>query len=197
MLEMRKRLADGTEVISTICDQCHATCGALAYVRGNRVIQVEGDPDSPDSEPSRWDLLTSARGFKRGSCRQGRLYFPPEVRTSGSVPRFLSSQTKDFAVALYILRCFHSILTGEPYPVKANWALNDLLLCLERAEETLEALKKIEFLVGSDFFMTPTLEMCDIVMPPRFYLEKEGIEDMMYQDVVAATERVIPSFCDE
>src|SRR4030042_3738661 len=47
---MRKRLADGTEVVSTICDQCHATCGALAYVKNGRVVKVEGDPDFPDSE---------------------------------------------------------------------------------------------------------------------------------------------------
>jgi len=47
---MRKKLADGTEMVSTICDQCHATCGAFAYVKANRVIKVEGDPGFPDSE---------------------------------------------------------------------------------------------------------------------------------------------------
>ena len=76
----------------------------------------------------------------------------------------------------------HAILAGKPYPVKANWALNDLLLCLEGAKETMEALKALEFLVGSDFFMTPTMEMCDIIMPPHTYLEKEGMEDIMYHE---------------
>jgi len=40
-VRMTKRLADGTEVVSTICDQCHATCGALAYVQNGRVVKLE------------------------------------------------------------------------------------------------------------------------------------------------------------
>jgi len=39
---MTKRLADGTEVVSTICDQCHATCGALAHVQNGRVVKLRG-----------------------------------------------------------------------------------------------------------------------------------------------------------
>jgi anaerobic selenocysteine-containing dehydrogenase len=60
----------------------------------------------------------------------------------------------------------HTILTGKPYPVKANWFLNDIALCLEGQRETYEAIMKLEFTVGSDFFMTPTMELCDIILPP-------------------------------
>jgi len=60
----------------------------------------------------------------------------------------------------------------------------------------MEALKKLEFLVGSDFFMNSTMEMCDIIMPPHTYLEKEGIEDLMYNNVIAARERVIEPVYD-
>jgi len=47
---MRRKLSDGTEVVSTICDRCHDCCGVLAYVKDGRVVKVEGDPDFPQNE---------------------------------------------------------------------------------------------------------------------------------------------------
>ena len=47
---MRRKLGDGTEVVPTICDRCHGTCGVLAYVKDGRVVKVEGDPDFPQNE---------------------------------------------------------------------------------------------------------------------------------------------------
>ena len=60
----------------------------------------------------------------------------------------------------------------------------------------MEAIKKLEFLVGSDFFMNPTMEMCDLILPPHTYLEKDGIEDLMYDNLLAAKERVIEPVYD-
>jgi len=139
-------------------------------------------------------------GFK-GTRRMEKedFHFPAEVADkrigAKEFPLFSSSKTLVGGVC-HPPSVVHSILTEKPYPVKANWALNDLMVCLEGSEEMMEALKKLEFLVGSDFFMTPTMEMCDIIMPPSFYLEKEGIEDLMYQDMVAAKERVVPPVYD-
>jgi anaerobic selenocysteine-containing dehydrogenase len=59
----------------------------------------------------------------------------------------------------------HTILSEEPYPIKANWFLNDMAVCLEGQRETYEAVKSLEFTVGSDFFMTPTMEICDVILP--------------------------------
>ena len=85
----------------------------------------------------------------------------------------------------------HAILTGEPYPVKALWALNDILLALEDSEETKKALLSLEFFVGSDFFMTPTLELCDVILPPCSYLERDEVEDLFYLNFVGARQKVI------
>ncbi|MFH1335880.1 MAG: molybdopterin dinucleotide binding domain-containing protein, partial [Candidatus Zixiibacteriota bacterium] len=127
------------------------------------------------------------------------LSFPPEVADqrigAKEYPLFSSSKSLVGGVC-HPPSVLHAILTEKPYPVKANWALNDLMLCLEGSEETREALKRLDFLVGSDFFMTPTMEMCDLVLPPHFYPEKEGLEYFMYQDMVAAKERVIPPVYD-
>lgn len=69
----------------------------------------------------------------------------------------------------------HAMLTGKPYPIKALWACNNLLLCLEDARETKKALLNLDFLVGSDFFLTPTMELCDLILPPCSYLAREEV----------------------
>jgi anaerobic selenocysteine-containing dehydrogenase len=127
------------------------------------------------------------------------LTFPPEVadRRIGAKDYPFFSGSKSLVGGLcHPPSVVHAILTGKPHPVKAIWALNDLLLCLEGAKETMEALKQLEFFAGSDFFMSPTMEMCDIIMPPHTYLEKEGIEDLFLIDSIAAKERVIEPVYD-
>ncbi len=89
----------------------------------------------------------------------------------------------------------HAILTEKPYPVKANWFLNDIALCLEGQREAYEAILKLEFTVGSDFFLTPTMELCDIILPPTMWLEKDGIEEVFFNtghmEFVAARQKVV------
>lgn len=140
------------------------------------------------------------QGFKtKVHIEHEALPFPPEVADkrigAKEFPLFASSKSIVGGLC-HPPSVIHAIITGKPYPVKANWAVNDLLLCLEGAKETMEALKKLEFSVGSCFFMNPTMEMCDLIMPPHTYLEKDGIEFAMYNNMVAARERVIEPVYD-
>ena len=43
------RIAHADRVVRSICPYCAVGCGQLVYVRDGRVIQIEGDPDSPIS----------------------------------------------------------------------------------------------------------------------------------------------------
>ena len=94
----------------------------------------------------------------------------------------------------------HAILTGEPYPVKANWFLNDMAVCLEGQRENYEAIMALEFTVGSDFFMTPTMELCDVILPPTMWLEKDGIAEVFYatghKHFIAARQKVVEPLGD-
>lgn len=86
----------------------------------------------------------------------------------------------------------HTMVTGKPYPIKALWVLNDLLVCLEGSKETKEALMNLDFIVGSDFFITSTMELCDIILPPCTYLEREEIvESICTTNVIGARQKVI------
>jgi anaerobic selenocysteine-containing dehydrogenase len=89
----------------------------------------------------------------------------------------------------------HAILFNKPYPVRANWFLNDIAVCLEGQREAYEAIKSLDFAVGSDFFLTPTMELCDLILPPTMWLEKDGIAEVFYntgdKDFVAARQKVV------
>jgi formate dehydrogenase major subunit len=43
------RIADADRVVKSICPYCAVGCGQNVYVKDDRVIQIEGDPDSPIS----------------------------------------------------------------------------------------------------------------------------------------------------
>ncbi|MFH1293796.1 MAG: molybdopterin-dependent oxidoreductase [Pseudomonadota bacterium] len=65
-----------------------------------------------------------------------------------------------------------AILAEKPYPVKAV-QLNgsNPVVTRANAKEVYRALKEVEFLMVADFFLTPTAELADIVLPASTWLE--------------------------
>src|SRR4051794_10654430 len=47
--ELRPRTATADRVVKSICPYCAVGCGQNVYVKDERVVQIEGDPDSPIS----------------------------------------------------------------------------------------------------------------------------------------------------
>jgi formate dehydrogenase major subunit len=48
-LTLRPRIADADRAVGSVCPYCAVGCGQKVYVKDERVIQIEGDPDSPIS----------------------------------------------------------------------------------------------------------------------------------------------------
>ena len=46
---LEPRTAGADRVVRSICPYCAVGCGQRVYVKDERVIQIEGDPDSPIS----------------------------------------------------------------------------------------------------------------------------------------------------
>src|SRR5690606_12319771 len=46
---LRPRTEDATTVARSVCPYCAVGCGQLVHVKDGKVIQIEGDPDSPIS----------------------------------------------------------------------------------------------------------------------------------------------------
>jgi anaerobic selenocysteine-containing dehydrogenase len=69
------------------------------------------------------------------------------------------------------------IFTEKPYPIKAIWMQTGNLIAGIGFEpkKWAEALKKLDFVVAVDLFMTPTTQLADIVLPAASFLEKDGV----------------------
>jgi anaerobic selenocysteine-containing dehydrogenase len=71
-----------------------------------------------------------------------------------------------------------AILKEQPYPVKMLFFISsNPVLTRANAKEVYRALEKVEFMAVSDFFLTPTAELADIVLPAATWLEMDYIGD--------------------
>jgi anaerobic selenocysteine-containing dehydrogenase len=69
------------------------------------------------------------------------------------------------------------ISTGKPYPIKGMWiqTCNPVAGIGLDPKKWVEALKKLDFVVAVDLFMTPTAQLADVVLPSATFLEKDGV----------------------
>jgi anaerobic selenocysteine-containing dehydrogenase len=75
-------------------------------------------------------------------------------------------------------KAWDSIVYGEPYQLKAGLLCGtNPVVSRANAKEAYEALKKLEFLVIIDHFMTPTAELADIFLPAGTWLEQNHVAD--------------------
>ena len=47
---LHARTRDADRVVKSVCPYCAVGCGQLVYVKDDKIIDIEGDPDSPISE---------------------------------------------------------------------------------------------------------------------------------------------------
>src|SRR5438874_13043963 len=77
MLEPRTRTAD--RVVKSVCPYCAVGCGQLVYVKDRRILDIEGDPDSPISRgclcpkgAATFQLVTGAHRLEKVLYRRPR-----------------------------------------------------------------------------------------------------------------------------
>ena len=94
---------------------------------------------------------------------------------------------------------WQTILTGEPYPVKALIIqYHNPLGASPNSKKAYEALKgtNLDLVVVHELFMTPTAEMADYVLPASHWLERTGLHITAgWANVAIAGDRAVePSF---
>jgi len=70
------------------------------------------------------------------------------------------------------------MLTGKPYPIKAAsiQSTNTFACGAADARRVYQAFKKLDFVVVTDLFMTPTaMALADVVLPAATYAERDGV----------------------
>ncbi len=69
----RTRTAD--RVVQSICPYCAVGCGQKVYVKDERVVQIEGDPDSPISRGRLCPKGSASEKLVNSSTRESRVLY--------------------------------------------------------------------------------------------------------------------------
>ena len=104
----------------------------------------------------------------------------------------LVSGTTPLIVFVHAALAAKAMLYGEPYPLKAIFlAGGNPIVNMQNARRTWEAFKSLQLLVVSDFFLTPTAELADYVLPATTWLERDECCDMEYLNCIAARQKAV------
>ena len=195
IIEFARIYADGPTYYAWSLSQCHLGAGAgypAAYtqaviraITGN--IDREGGnlltaplPDGVDWDGVLdWDALEQNLRESSRDCVTADK-FP--VCSKASLFAFNEAAMKAWGVRygcpLYFLYpssrgIYDAILEEKPYPIRALFIQGgNPLITLADAKRGMDALLKVDLLVGMDFFMTPSMALCDYVLPAASWLER-------------------------
>lgn len=78
---LRPRTATADRVVKSVCPYCAVGCGQDIYVKDDKVVQIEGDPDSPISRGRLCPKGAATLQLTTGSSRRHQvLYRPPHAK---------------------------------------------------------------------------------------------------------------------
>ena len=85
-----------------------------------------------------------------------------------------------------------TLMTDKPYPIKALYcAGGNPVINLQNGKRVWEALQTLELHVVTDFFMTPSAELADYVLPATTWLERDECCDLSYVGYISARQKAI------
>lgn len=180
----------------------HARC-ILAAITGNLDVKGGEEFAGPhpkfitDREIELSEKLSSQQRRKQIGIDRFRLYSWPGQelvtqnveRVWGKKPNFAGHQCQAHAPSLY-----RAIITGRPYPIKALITLSsNPMVTAGNTKVVYEALKKVDLYVVMDFWMTPSAELADYVLPAASWLERPSHFDYgSYVPFLLTGERALP-----
>jgi len=97
----------------------------------------------------------------------------PDKKEKILSPEFRMAAMMGFVPSQLIVK---AILTGRPHPIRSMYLQGtNPLLAYANSRETLEAMKKLDFLAVAEIFLTPTAQLADIVLPAATNYEFDDI----------------------
>jgi formate dehydrogenase major subunit len=72
---LHPRTAEADRVVKSVCPYCAVGCGQEVYVKDGRVVQIEGDPDSPLSRGRLCPKGSASLQLTTGSAREHRVRY--------------------------------------------------------------------------------------------------------------------------
>ncbi len=156
------------------------TARALALLRA-----ITGNLAIPGGEVTHAPLPTLSRSSAEFSLVNE---IPAEVRA-----KRISANDRLLPMNLYALpqSIIKSILEEDPYPIRAIYVMaGNNLISFSNTPETYQAFNKLDFLVVTDMFMTPTASMADIVFPAATYLEYNSMREARDYPIALVQQKV-------
>ena len=120
---------------------------------------------------------------------------PPEMlkKRLGAEEYKLLGGWRAFMPSAHIPSLFRAMRTGDPYRVRALMIFgNNPLTTVANSREVYESLRKLDLLVVTDLFMTPTAALADYVLPASYWPEVEQViaYPLVAENVVMAQKKV-------
>lgn len=139
-------------------------------------------------------LPTGIPGYVSTGAVLNRSRLPPEVvnrRIGGKQYPLISGPEGKF-IFVHAALAAQAMLTGEPYPLKAMYcAGGNPVVNMQNTRRNWRAFKQLDLFVVTDFFMTPTTELADYVLPATTWLERDECCDQQYMGCVAARQQAV------
>jgi anaerobic selenocysteine-containing dehydrogenase len=116
-----------------------------------------------------------------GDCDLGHLLSPEQHAKRIGADRFPGLNQAPTIYA-HPPSVFRTILSEKPYPIKGMVVVgNNPAVCYPNTKLVMAALRKLELLVVSDIFMTPTARVAHVVLPAASNLERD--EPRLYMNI--------------
>src|SRR5437870_10679686 len=80
--ELTARTQTADRVVKSVCPYCAVGCGQNVYVKDERVVQIEGDPDSPISRGRLCPKGAASEGLVNSPLRETRVKYRPPHGTA-------------------------------------------------------------------------------------------------------------------
>jgi len=98
---LRPRTETADKVVQSICPYCAVGCGQKVYVKDEKVIQIEGDPDSPISRGRLCPKGSASEKLVNSPMRETRVKYR---RPGGTEWEYLSVEQANHMIAERLLR---------------------------------------------------------------------------------------------
>jgi thiosulfate reductase/polysulfide reductase chain A len=159
------------------------TVRALSLLRG-----LTGNIDIPGGDILGMDIIR-AYPVMRNQLPEGM-----NAKRIGSDQFKLLSGTRAAMPSAHIPGLFKAMRTGDPYRIRALLVFGgNPMLTVANTREVYESLLKLDLLVVTDMFMTPTAALADYVLPAAFWPEVNQITEMplVAGNAVIAQQKVV------
>lgn len=98
------------------------------------------------------------------------------LTTAFDLPAWWAPEGTEMFTVLEPMEFCDAVLEDKPYPVRAAWfQVDNYAQQMSDKNKVAKALKALDFLVVSDYVMSATADLADIVLPAATYLEKTDL----------------------